>query len=166
MRFFRTKAFVAIVSFMAGMATMFVWNLKRYGFLPNINVQWKTSSEEPVNPFDRADRIHQRMLEEMQKQAESADGFGDSGDELTISEIQEGDKEYFFEVDTHSMPKAQFSVQVDPGQLTLTIQNGEPGSGMQSTIQRSFPVPENVDAGGVQLENGQGKLTVHLPKKR
>lgn len=165
MKFFRTKAFVAIISFVAGAATMFVYQLRNV-VGPGFHFQLNThQDDESLNPFDRADRIHRQMLEEMQKQAESMDGFGTS-DDLEMSEIQENDKEYFFEIDTHTMPKAQFSVQVDPGQLTLTVQNGEAGSGMHATIQRSFPIPDDVDANGVQLENGQGKLTVHLPKKK
>lgn len=165
MKFFRTRAFVAVMSFAAGMATMYAWQLKRMISRLDGVPQWQPSPFGSEDPFDRADRLHKQLLEEMQKQTDS---FGEEppGGNLEVSEIKENEKEYFFEVDTRAMPGAQVSVQVDPGQLTLTAQAGGESPGFQATVQKSFSIPEDVDANLVELENSKDKVVVHLPKKK
>lgn len=174
MKFFKTRVFVAVVFFVAGMTTMRIWDLRTFLRQPIMNHGpgwgYGTESESMEDVFNRMRRMQEEMIGRMQG------GFGApveeespglSAERLMISEMREDENGYTFDVTVDGVPGVQFELQVDPGQLTLVAKTPDDGSaGYRAQLQRSFPIPEDVDAQGVQLENKEGKVVVRLPKRK
>jgi HSP20 family molecular chaperone IbpA len=61
-------------------------------------------------------------------------------------------------------------VKVEDGQVTISGETSEKSetengtTGMSSSFERSFPVPENVDAKKFQIEPSDRKVIVKFPK--
>lgn len=166
MGFFRTKLFVAIVSFLAGMAFMLYLVKRTYFHL----VTGPMSPPVFMDPMEESLRNMRRLQEEMMK---GMGGFGEDpmfqgGFSYGGLELKNEGDHYTLEVDLRGMRPDNFNVQVANGQLTVegTLKGSEDDSSFSSRFQRSIPVPEDVDPGGIQMETKGDHVIVTLPKRR
>jgi HSP20 family protein len=91
-----------------------------------------------------------------------------------FSDISETDKEYLLRIDLPAVKKEDVKVTLDQGVISVS------GERKQSTedkdekfhriesfygsFERSFSLPENVNADAVSCDSKDGILTVHIPK--
>jgi HSP20 family protein len=89
--------------------------------------------------------------------------------------ISENEKEYTIKADLPEVKKDDIDVSVSNGVLTLSGERRYEKSSddekehrretFHGSFQRSFSVPEDVDAEGIKADTKDGVLIVHLPKK-
>ncbi len=90
------------------------------------------------------------------------------------ADISETAKEYVIRVDLPAVKKEDVKVTLDQGVLTIfgerkqqTDDKSEKFHRVESfygTFERSFSLPENVNADSVSCDSKDGILTVHIPK--
>lgn len=90
------------------------------------------------------------------------------------ADISETDKEYVIRAELPAVRKEDVQVTFDAGVITIkgqrkqrTEDKNEKFHRIESfcgTFERSFSLPENVDAEGISCNSKDGVLTVHLPK--
>jgi HSP20 family protein len=90
------------------------------------------------------------------------------------ADISETDKEYVIRAELPAVRKEDVQVTFDAGVITIkgqrkqrTEDKNEKFHRIESfcgTFERSFSLPENVDAEGISCQSKDGVLTVHLPK--
>ncbi|MBX3040209.1 MAG: Hsp20/alpha crystallin family protein [Bdellovibrionaceae bacterium] len=175
MAFFKTKVFIATAFFVLGMATCWLWMQKEawhFVWSSGPVVGSPHLSDDPFSNFGRGSAFDEirRMQEEMFKSFAGMDeGFSSSNAfSFSTPEITEDDKEYRLEIALGGNLQAKnFSVQIERGQLQIqgTLEDKTGGASITSNFSRSFPVPENVDGDGIQVENLKDRLVIHLPKK-
>lgn len=90
------------------------------------------------------------------------------------SDISETDKEYVIRIDLPAVRKEDVKVTLDQGIIAIsgerkqhTEDKGEKFHRVESfygNFERSFSLPDNVDADAVTCDSKDGILTVHVPK--
>lgn len=90
------------------------------------------------------------------------------------ADISETDKEYVIRAELPAVKKEDVQVTLDDGMITIkgerkqqTEDNKEKFHRVESfygAFERSFWLPENINADGVRCESKDGILTVHIPK--
>ena len=90
------------------------------------------------------------------------------------SDISETDKEYVIRIDLPAVKKEDVKVTLDQGVIAIsgerkqhTDDKGEKFHRVESfcgNFERSFSLPDNVDADAVSCDSKDGILTVHIPK--
>jgi HSP20 family protein len=95
-------------------------------------------------------------------------------DFMPLADIVEQEKEYLIKVDLPEVPKEDVKVLVDEGVLSIKgerkVEKEVKGEKMHrteryfGTFERSFVLPEDVDAKLIRAESKDGVLIVHLPK--
>jgi HSP20 family protein len=93
---------------------------------------------------------------------------------LPPADIIEREKEYLIKVDLPEIRKEDVKVLFEGGVLTVRgerrVEKEEKGERMfrserfYGTFERSFTLPEDVDAEGIRAESKDGVLMLHLPK--
>lgn len=100
---------------------------------------------------------------------------GEGGEEfMPLADIVERDKEYLIKLDLPEVPKEDVKVLFDDGVLTIRgerkIEKEDKGGKVHRTerfyglFERSFVLPEDVDAKAIRAESKDGVLTIHLPR--
>jgi HSP20 family protein len=98
----------------------------------------------------------------------------DSTDFTPLADIVEHDKEYLIKVDLPDVPKQDVKVLFESGMLTVKGERRvekETNNGRMHRIERSFGafersfmLPDDIDAKTIRAESKDGVLTVHLPR--
>lgn len=93
---------------------------------------------------------------------------------MPLADIVERDKEYLIKLDLPEVPKEDVKVLFDDGVLTIRgerkIEKEDKGEKVHRTeryyglFERSFVLPEDVDAKAIRAESKDGVLTIHLPR--
>lgn len=93
---------------------------------------------------------------------------------LPPADVIEREKEYLIKVDLPEIRKEDVKVLFEGGVLTVKgerrVEKEEKGERMfrserfYGTFERSFALPEDVDAEGIRAESKDGVLMLHLPK--
>jgi HSP20 family protein len=93
---------------------------------------------------------------------------------MPLADIVEREKEYLIKVDLPEVRKEDVKVLFDDGVLTIKgerkVEKEEKGDKVHRTerfygmFERSFVLPEDVDAKKIRAESKEGVLTVHLPR--
>jgi HSP20 family protein len=100
---------------------------------------------------------------------------GEGMDEfLPLADVIEREKEYLIKVDLPEVRKEDVKVYFEGGVLTVKgerrVEQEEKGERMfrseryYGAFERSFALPEDVDAEGIRAESKDGVLMLHLPK--
>lgn len=92
------------------------------------------------------------------------------------TDIAETDKEFVFKAELPGVTKADVSVELEGGMLTIRGERKEEKEEktakmhrverFHGSFMRSFTVPDNVDAKAISADMKEGVLQVHLPKTR
>ena len=95
-------------------------------------------------------------------------------DFLPPADIVEREKEYLIKIDLPEVPKEEVKVLVDEGVLTIRgerkVEKEVKGEKVHRTeryygaFERSFVLPEDVDAKLIKAESKDGVLMLHLPR--
>ena len=93
---------------------------------------------------------------------------------LPLADIVERDKEYLIKVDLPDVRKEDVKVLFDEGVLTIRgerkVEKETKGEKMHrteryyGTFERSFALPDDIDAKGIHAESKDGVLLVSLPR--
>jgi HSP20 family protein len=93
---------------------------------------------------------------------------------MPLADIVEREKEYLIKVDLPEVRKEDVKVLFDDGVLTIKgerkIEKEEKGDKVHRTerffgmFERSFVLPEDVDAKLIRAESKEGVLCIHLPR--
>lgn len=93
---------------------------------------------------------------------------------MPLADIVERDKEYLIKLDLPEVPKEDVKVLFDDGVLTIRgerkVEKEDKGDKVHRTeryyglFERSFVLPEDVDAKAIRAESKDGVLTIHLPR--
>ena len=93
---------------------------------------------------------------------------------MPLADIVERDKEYLIKLDLPEVPKEDVKVLFDDGVLTIRgerkVEKEDKGEKVHRTeryyglFERSFVLPEDVDAKAIRAESKDGVLTIHLPR--
>jgi HSP20 family molecular chaperone IbpA len=176
MKILMSKAFVGFVCFLVGAAAVltaqrFISERQRGLDLAEGKLQFKSGA--PVNMdsvFDEFynddffNRAHDPF--EQMRQMRNLSGGGDVG-EIKRRE----DKDFvYYDIGIEGIEKKNFNFKIADGQISISGQaerkaeeNGT-GTYFSSTFHRSFPVPPNVDAKRVQVEQDKDRVTLKFPR--
>ncbi len=101
---------------------------------------------------------------------------GDVGEWAPVANITETDQEYLIKAELPEVRKEDVQVTLDDGVITIAgerrreqEQKDEYEIRVESfygTFSRSFSLPENIDAKGIQAESKDGVLKVRIPKTK
>jgi len=93
---------------------------------------------------------------------------------VPLADIVERDKEYLIKLDLPEVKKEDVKVLFDDGVLTIKgerkVEKEEKGDKVHRTeryfgmFERSFVLPEDVDAKLIRAESKEGVLYIHLPR--
>jgi HSP20 family protein len=93
---------------------------------------------------------------------------------MPLADITERDKEYLIKIDLPEVKKEDVKVLVDEGVLKISgerkIEKEVKGEKVHRTerffgeFERSFVLPEDIDAKHIRAESKDGVLMIHLPK--
>ena len=129
------------------------------------------------NPFDDMDTLFNRLM------PSSLGGWprlaleGNGGRKLQwapSADISETDKEYVIRAELPAVKKEDVQVTLDQGMITIKGERRQQNEDKKEkfhrvesfygSFERSFSLPENVNADAVRCESKDGILTVHIPK--
>ena len=93
---------------------------------------------------------------------------------MPLADIVEREKEYLIKIDLPEVRKEDVKVLFDDGVLTIRgerkVERDEKGEKMHRVeryfgmFERSFVLPEDVDAKLIRAESKEGVLNIHLPR--
>lgn len=139
----------------------------------------KTSVTQGQDPFEQMQQLQQQMLkqfghfDESEQEGNLWDLLRSQGLQsfsLNMGELKthEDDGFVYYEIDTKGLEQKNFSIQVEQGHVIIDGVLEGPGQNsnarISSKFHQSFPLPENVDANNIQLENDKDKIVIKLPK--
>jgi len=128
------------------------------------------------DPFAEMDAIFSRLTPSGSSRWPriSLEGNGRKLEWSPSADISETDKEYVIRAELPAVKKEDVQVTLDDGMITIkgerkqqTEDNKEKFHRVESfygTFERSFSLPDNINADGVRCESKDGVLTVHIPK--
>lgn len=92
-----------------------------------------------------------------------------------LADISETDKEYVIKADLPEVKKEDVKISLENGVITVTGERRREREHKEEneirvetfygTFSRSFALPEDIDAAGIQAESKDGVLRVRIPKK-
>jgi HSP20 family protein len=93
---------------------------------------------------------------------------------MPLADIVEREKEYLIKLDLPEVPKEEVKVLFEEGVLTIKgerkVEKEEKGDKVHRTeryygmFERSFVLPDDIDAKAIRAESKEGVLTIHLPR--
>jgi len=169
MRFLHSKLFVGLTCFILGVgAGVLVQKIPR-----RAHEQMSQAKNEPesFDPFQQMRQMQKQMMKQMEE-AEAGGIWGDQQAQADDPKIHEReDKDYvYYDISTRDIGKDKLKVRVADGQISVSgqIEKNSDDDGnsafFSSSFHRSFPVPPEVDANKVQMEQNQDQLTLKFPK--
>jgi len=126
------------------------------------------------DPFADVEAMFSRMVPARWPRLASEQSGGRAVEWSPAADIIETDKEYVIRAELPAVKKEDVQVTFDAGVITIkgqrrqrTEDKTEKFHRIESfcgTFERSFSLPENVDAEAISCQSKDGVLTVHLPK--
>jgi|SRR5579864_5869830 len=126
------------------------------------------------DPFADMDRFFNRLMPTGFPRWQQLPGNGDKIEWAPSTDISETDQEYVIRASLPAVKKEDVKVTVDGGMITIQgerKQQKEDKSekfhrveSFYGSFERSFSLPENVNAESIRCESKDGVLTVHIPK--
>jgi HSP20 family protein len=113
------------------------------------------------DPFADVEAMFSRMVPVRWPRLAPEQNGGRAVEWSPAADISETDKEYVIRAELPAVKKEDVQVTFDAGVMTEKFHRIESYCG---TFERSFSLPENVDAGAISCQSKDGVLTVHLPK--
>jgi HSP20 family protein len=99
---------------------------------------------------------------------------GESGEWTPVADISETDKEYLIKAELPEVKKEDVKVTLENGAITISGERRQEKElkeaneirveSFYGTFSRTFSLPENIDAKGVNAEIKDGVLRVRIPK--
>lgn len=167
--FSKNKAFVAIFFFIVGVAVTTAY------FKQNKNTNSEARLGNLYNP-EFFDNLFNEHTEEMHKEFNSPSIFKQSFDtwyknkfgDSNVSEMKqhEDDKYLYYEIEIKGLTPQRVDVEVKDEQVFISgiAELKEENKYQESEFQRSFPVPQNVDANKFEMEQNGKKIVIKFPK--
>lgn len=124
------------------------------------------------NPFAEMQRIQKQMLREFNRPDTFQSSFDNwyknkfGGGNVYELTQREDDKFIYYEIELEGLHPQKVDVDVKEGQVFISgsAEATTKDSFLESTFQRSFPVPPNVDANKLNMEQLNDKIIVKFPK--
>ncbi len=127
------------------------------------------------DPFSEMDTLFNRMMPAGFARWPRLSGDGERKFEWSPSaDISETDKEYVIRAELPAVKKEDVKVTVDAGMITIKGERKQHKDDktekyhrvetFYGSFERSFSLPENVNADAIRCESKDGVLTVHIPK--
>jgi HSP20 family protein len=126
------------------------------------------------DPFADVEAMFSRMVPVRWPRLAPEQNGGRAVEWSPAADISETEKEYVIRAELPAVKKEDVQVTFDAGVITIkgqrkqrTEDKNEKFHRIESfcgTFERSFSLPENVDAEGISCQSKDGVLTVHLPK--
>jgi HSP20 family molecular chaperone IbpA len=184
---------VGVMCFFLGAGAMFGWDHFRH---PSVNPLSRPVADRDEDfplaqilnddgfpsgtgdPFAQMRKMRERMLKSFNEPGpRGLFGFqsGDksmvihSGDEITT---REDDKYVYYDIAADGLKPEKLRVKVEDRQVSISGEiekKSDENNGavlFRSDFHRSFPAPDEVDAGKMQIEQADGKLVVKFPKTK
>ena len=127
------------------------------------------------DPFGEVDAMFNRMLPVRWPRLAGAESDARTVEWSPAADISETEKEYVIRAELPAVKKEDVQVSFDAGVITIkgqrkqrTEDKSEKFHRIESfcgSFERSFSLPENVDADAISCQSKDGVLIVHLPKK-
>jgi len=124
------------------------------------------------DPFSNVDSLFNRLANWPRLALE-----GSSGNKLDwapSADISETDKEYLIRAELPAVKKEDVQVTFDQGMITVKGERKQQKAdknekfhrveSFYGSFERSFSLPDNVNADAIRCESKDGVLTVHIPK--
>ncbi len=126
------------------------------------------------DPFADMDTFFNRLMPSGFARWPQLSGNGGKSEWAPSADISETEKEYMIRASLPAVKKEDVKVTVDEGMITIKgerKQEKEDKSekyhrveSFYGSFERSFSLPENVNADAISCESKDGVLTVHIPK--
>jgi HSP20 family protein len=126
------------------------------------------------DPFGDADTLFNRMLSGQLWPRFTPEGNGKKLLWAPSTDISETDKEYVIRAELPAVKKEDVQVTLDDGIITIKGERRQQKEdknekfhrveSFYGSFERSFSVPDNVNAEAIKCESKDGVLTVHIPK--
>lgn len=127
------------------------------------------------DPFGEMDTLFNRMVPAGFARWPRTAGNGDRKLEWSPSaDISETDKEYVIRAELPAVKKEDVNVVVDQGMISIKGERRQQKDDktekyhrvetFYGSFERSFTLPDNVNADAIRCESKDGVLTVHIPK--
>ncbi len=127
-----------------------------------VRVPEQEREQESWDPFAEA----RKMQEEMEKEMQAGGGFGfvSGGTQQVITKEDEGSISY----EISGVDATKLNVSVKDGYLNLSGETSRKtgGANFQSSFQRMFPLPRNVDSAKMETTSEKDKVILRFPKKK
>ena len=124
------------------------------------------------NPFSSVDSLFYRLAS-WPRLALEGNG-GNKMDWAPSADISETDKEYLIRAELPAVKKEDVQVTFDQGMITVKGERKQQKEDKNEKVhrvesfygsfERSFSLPDNVNADAIRCESKDGVLTVHIPK--
>jgi HSP20 family protein len=127
------------------------------------------------DPFADVDSMFNRLMPSaFLRSSLAAGGNGKKLEWSPSADISETDKEYLIRAELPAVKKEDVQVMLDQGVITIkgerkqqTEDKNEKFHRIESfygSFERSFSLPENINADAIRCESKDGILSVHIPK--
>jgi HSP20 family protein len=126
------------------------------------------------DPFGEVDAMFNRMLSGQYWPRLTLEGNGKNLQWAPSADISETDKEYTIRAELPAVKREDVQVTLDGGIITIKGERKQHKEdknekfhrveSFYGSFERSFSVPDNVNADAIKCESKDGVLTVHIPK--
>lgn len=123
-------------------------------------------------PFGEFDTLFTRLVPSLRRL--QLEGSGKKLDWAPSADISETDKEYLIRAELPAVNKEDVQVTLDDGMITIKGERKQHKDdknekfhrveSFYGSFERSFSLPDNVNADTIKCESKDGILTVHIPK--
>jgi HSP20 family protein len=126
------------------------------------------------DPFGEVDAVFNRMLSGQYWPRLTLEGNGKKLQWAPSADISETDKEYTIRAELPAVKKEDVQVMLDGGIITIKGERKQQKEdknekfhrveSFYGSFERSFSVPDDVNADAIKCDSKDGVLTVHIPK--
>lgn len=184
--FIKSKPVIAIFFFIIGVAiTSAYWKQKPFRnmhteaqFGPSFNSSFFDGLfnddffGKSKNPFAEMQRMQRQMLKEFNEPDVFQNSFNNwyknkfGGGNIYELTQREDENFIYYEIQLEGLHPQKVDVDVKDGQVFISgsAEATTKDSLVESTFQRSFPVPPNVDANKLTMEQQESKMIIKFPK--
>lgn len=178
--FFTNRFFIATMSLFLGASSMWAYDKIKSTpepVVPNPQNFYTDFMSTKNDPFEQISRLHQKFFQNFMKEDSWPNVFEDHGsftfNDMKSTQItrREDQQNVYYDLDLGGQKAKEFNVTVKDGQINIfgkieRAANDEASqSYFQSSFQRSFPAPLDVDAEKFKVTEENQKIVIILPKK-
>jgi HSP20 family protein len=127
------------------------------------------------DPFGDVDRLFNRLMPSALVRPQlGLEGNGRKLEWAPSADISETDKEYVIRAELPAVKKEDVQVTLEQGMITIKGERKQQKEdknekfhrveNFYGSFERSFSLPENVNADAIRCDSKDGILTVHIPK--